>query len=424
MLVAIARPKARELSLYLAVVLLPFLVVSARADVCVELARGNLRDTSYSFSDQEHFSELKRILKQSNFKDYKQWSSGAQSLGLDVPMAEGMIGFSAAAKDDSGQFRKELNDFLNATYEQAYSRMKSINSTATFNAQVLSVLDRCVDVAYRRQEGTYVSAVANSAANFTVTIDITRSPSNPGQTVKVLSVQPQGLISCKPPGAAQMVGLTIEQSSLLVECTKSPTDTVNGFSIQTTVGVSRPIVLYAQRVADPTPKPILAEWKTDAITPPERPSCSCVSGYMDPSGPTLVIGNKCKVDLVIKAMRDPDKNNPPQVPPFAPTQGRHFSQLVLSPGQEGHFRGPANSGVLVGFSGCPDPVPPPQLTCFMPKVVFQQRGKPWERTWCALNKQTPLNGERLAPCSCDLGGEQFPGCFAVFPADHTLQRCP
>ena len=243
--------------------------------------------------------------------------------------------------------------------------------------------------------------------------------------VKIVSIEPHNLVTCTSSATPNLIGFTIEYGNIVMVCTKAPDIEVSGFEIQTTMGATNAIVLHKLAAGSgPAPSIQTAQWQSNFLPPPERPFCSCVSGYFNQSGQYTSLTNHCNTTVIVKGMLDPDKNHPPPVAPFAPYSDRKFAQMTLVPNQEGRVPSPsADSGILIGISACPDPTPVAKNSCFVPKAVFQRMGKPWERTWCDQSKQVPDNGDVGKPCTCPLEGVNYPGCFADFP-NHQFLECP
>jgi hypothetical protein len=68
------------------------------------------------------------------------------SVNEDARKERHVIGFNGDAKLSSNEFRKQLDKFLQLSYQEIASKLKTFSQTATFNAGLFRVLDHCVSI--------------------------------------------------------------------------------------------------------------------------------------------------------------------------------------------------------------------------------------------------------------------------------------
>jgi hypothetical protein len=409
-------------------------------DMCNTVAKGSLKDENYSFSDEVHFNELKNLLSTRHFSSYQDWQSAGQSMGLSVPVEDVIVGFDESSHNDASIFQKELDTFLSSDYQQAYSKMKSVSQSATFNQGVLELLEACERDYVKTQPGTYVSVDATDAKNFLVTVNVVRPSGDPSYQVKITTLEPhdQNVLSCtkgddKGNSVPIHVSDLIEQGSMTMTCIKDE-KTSTYLKIGTNMGMADAVLLPEKNsppasLASSPPKSIVAIWSESSIqvSPTGQTSCSCLisTGSGRPEDP---VENRCGSTVIINAMKDPSWPHPSgNVLPFDTYGGREFAQVTLNPGDTGDMKLKAGEPYVISYVNCPGenirtltypppPFPgygqgePPQqqkfATCMISRATLQQAGAPLPPNpsfWfvCDVQGMDPSNG---VPCSCPVNG--------------------
>lgn len=389
--------------------------------LCVSLAKGDIRDKNYAFSEESHFEEYKSKIKQLNLKEYKDLQGAAQKAGLDLPIAEGVIGLSAEGKSNSETFKKELNEFYNSTYSQKRDYLKTINSSSTLNSQLIKIIDNCNSNYFATLPNVVtvrVELVPQDYKLFQVQV-IATIPPGLGK-LKLVSVEPSAYLTCKAGGESLKLDTVYDTNSALFTCSKAESQSIS-FQILTNAGISSAIRVPAKPLPEPvaptTPPPSPAVIQTEWVsTPPAIKTITQICTCLNPSpGDTygeMQFKNVCMQDVEILAARDINYNGVIFVP-IGQRNGRVFSRVKIAPKATAKVtNGPFGPGQLAIYPlTCPGSTgTPPTTRCIISPSLLPPGQSV---SSCDAAQDSQLD----SPCSCTgpgvFGG--LTGTIGYFP---------
>ena len=370
--------KSRWLLLYLCFV---FLIPPCHAQsdpaaaICMGILKENLYDSNNVYSAQYHFSQYQSILKNANFSSYAEYSSKGAGLGLDIPLADGLIGFSGDYKTDDSTFQQQMNSFLSSQYDNSIDQSVFSQQTMTINTQLVRVADNCQQNYFNALKDRIKLSIRvepNDYGSFTVQIHgYIPQPFDRSQNLQITQIEPTPDVTCTSGGQPIRLPVTSDSSDIvLLRCTKSVDKNIQ-FAIATNLGLSDPIALPPMPPPTPprqaTAASVKAVWSSSHPTANLFPylGCGCVSLRNDPVHKTVNIVNNCSQAVPTIYVKDTDKDGP-FTPMVYERDGRSFAYFVLGAGQDAVLDMQNAVGGVATFLACPDaPTPVAPLVCRM-----------------------------------------------------------
>lgn len=352
------------------------------AAVCLAILKQNLYDSNDVYSAQYHFAQYQNILKTANFSSYAEYASKGAGLGLDIPLADGLIGFSGDYKSDNSTFQQQINTFLSSQYNESVDQAIFSQHSVTIDQQLVNVADHCQQNyydSYKDRIHLSIRVEPNSYASFTVKlVGYIPPPFNVTQKLQVTQIEPSPDVKCKQGGADVSLPIVSDNSNIvLLTCTKDAGKNVQ-FAIATNLGLSDPINL------PPTPPPpppqtqaskhLHAIWTADHPMANMIPfmGCGCVSVRNDLTAKKVTIVNNCSKPVPAIYVKDTEDKGP-LTPVTVKRDGRSFAYFILETDQDVVLDMNGAVGGYASFLACPDvPTPPAALVCRMeaPGGVF------------------------------------------------------
>ena len=332
-------------------------------ELCLSVMKGDIRDRESSYSEQDTFRRYQNLLQTAHFKSYQEMSDAAGDLGIDIPMADAVVGFSAGGKTSSSTFQNEVDQFLNSTYDESRSHWKSDFRKETINGQLLRVVENCHNNYFsslRDRVGLSTTVDLNDYSSFTITLQ-GFIPASTGQGLIIQAIEPTDRVHCTENG--RPVDLVISRSSqqALMECTKDRDQTVS-LRIMTNAGISNLMVLPKPPPPEPphpAPLPPAPEppykWTTALPYMPNRlVRCSCAKVVPYGNSAGFLIVNNCHGPLTVWVGKD--VANRVGAPPPPRTPENWFTEVTLRYGDKVDINLDGASGAM-GVSSCPEPDP-------------------------------------------------------------------
>jgi hypothetical protein len=213
------------------------------ARLCAGIFRGNVSDTNNVFSAEYHFNELQNTLKTARFKNYQEYSSKGASLGINIPVADGLIGFTGDYKDNEGTFQQEMMRFFSSSYQQEVHSSVFAQQESHINGMLLSVAQNCNHDYFESLKDRvklWVEIAPSSYSQFTLTV---KGYIPDGlATFTIMGVEPTPDVTCKSRGNAIRFPAPYPNSNTAYNCTKSASAQYN-FTVVTNIGNSKPVLL-------------------------------------------------------------------------------------------------------------------------------------------------------------------------------------
>src|SRR5688500_9124936 len=73
------------------------------ARVCNAVFSHGIRDNYELLSEREQFQTFQDRLCQAKFESYQQFKEGGSAFGIDIPLAEGILGIGGSSNEKAGQ---------------------------------------------------------------------------------------------------------------------------------------------------------------------------------------------------------------------------------------------------------------------------------------------------------------------------------
>ena len=402
-----------------AILLIVLLCGSSRAQedqalsLCVSLAKTDIRDTNYVYNDQTHYEQYKSLLKQTHLDDYGQYKDFAGKAGLNIPIADGIIGFSGNAKDDASVFRKQMDEFLTSTYQERADHIQQVSDSSKLNSEILSVIDHC-NMAYfttlKDLVEMRVEIVPSDYSTFQVTVDA-KIPA--AFKLRITAIEPATLVHCTQNGSPVTLNVDLPTNQALMTCTKDPDQNID-FQVQSNVDVSKPInvpavpkPLPALPSNPPTPS-VAINWQNElpSVQTIIASPCLCLhtESAIDPQNDikTITATNGCPGSVSLVGARD---ENPMFLPfiPIVERQGRQFVTVSLPEKSKAIFSGSNGTHLQVMITACPDVgTAQPYLRC-----LAEPEQPPFANC--------EVSGKSLGDtCTCSIPGGPYQGQAALF----------
>ena len=335
-------------------------------DLCLSVMRGDIKDRESRYSEEDTFKRYQNIFKTAHFKSYEEMSGASGNLGIDIPIADALLGLSAGGKTDSRTFQNEVDQFLNSTYDEARAHSKSDVRKEVINAQLLSVVENCHNRYFgslRDRVGLSTTVDLNDYSSFTISLEST-IPAVTEQGLIIQQIEPAALVRCTENGKPVALGISRLSQVALMECIKDSERTVN-LRIRTNAGISNVMVLpkppppqpIHAAAPPPPPKPPYV-WTAAAQQWPSNPVfCTCSKIIPKGFGASFsgyVVVNNCHGSLSVAVVKD-EIDRTDTMPPL-PAPERLYTLVTLEPGKSIDIEVKGAKYSMAGETNCPDPV--------------------------------------------------------------------
>lgn len=335
-------------------------------DLCLSVMKGDIKDRESRYSEEDTFRRYQNVIKNAHFRDYQEMSDQGGSLGLNIPIADALLGISAEGKSNSGSFRKEVDEFLNSTYDEARSHSQQDIRKETINSQLLSVVENCHNQYFgslRNLVGLSTTVDLNDYSSFTVSLEST-IPASTEQGLIIKQIEPIGLVRCTENGEPVALDKARPSQLALMECTKDPDKRVN-LRIRTNAGISNLMVLPSppppEKPRPPAPPPLASkgyEWTETAQAWPDHEMlpamCPCAT-IVNKQGPRgYLIVNNCSGPFSVAILVD-DVSAVDPLPPRS-SASRRYTLVSVAAGKTTEVNTSQGKYDWAIQTNCPDPV--------------------------------------------------------------------
>lgn len=225
------------------------------SSVCGQILENGVRNNYYLYTETELYSLYKSRLCELKSETYQSFLSSASSLGLDIPVAEVIIGLDASSKEDSSVFKSKFSAFCASSYSQNEYKSKFQISQSQVSSSLANAWTACTNQFYStwldsNSRGVTVSGIPQDGyGEFTVFVK-RKSPA--AGAWKFTGISPSS-VQCSYKGASIEVNkTTVKENDLQLNCTKNPNLQVE-FSVATSMdGTSNAIRIPAlpSRIAE------------------------------------------------------------------------------------------------------------------------------------------------------------------------------
>lgn len=230
----------------------------AQADlsgVCGRILDGGIRDNYYLYTESELFEVYKSRLCDLKSENYQSFASSAGSLGINVPIAEGIVGLDADSKNSSSAFVAKYSAFCASTYAQSNYKTRFQVSQSQASASLANAWSSCTKQFFDSWLAANARSLVISATPQDGWSEVTvfaRRKSPIAKSWKVTGIAPASM-QCSYKGAPLVVDkTTIAENEIQLNCSKNPNLQANISIASSTDGLSNTVTAPAQasRVAE------------------------------------------------------------------------------------------------------------------------------------------------------------------------------
>ncbi|HEY4547198.1 MAG TPA: hypothetical protein VIG90_12345 [Pedomonas sp.] len=325
------------------------------ARICEKIAHGEVRDIENRYSNEQDFNRLKTILKQANLQSYQELEGSAGSLGIDLPVAKGILGLDAGAETNSAVFQKQMNEFYNMDYSEASKKRIFLQSSSKLNSLLLTVTDNCNKYYFATlRDRVRLVTIADLIGYDVFLLSIAANiPADLEQDFIIRQIEPSGLVKCTEGDKPAALDVPRRSRRAVLTCRKDPKQAMRVI-VRTNSGTSNGILIPAEppptTVKEQVSEPTIVEavWTAQPEPAPMAVPCTCLKVTPAPVGdevteePTeYTVTNDCNGQLIIHAYKR------------GPATGTLWSNVTLGQGQSVVFNFAGSTGAGIANKNCP-----------------------------------------------------------------------
>jgi hypothetical protein len=211
-------------------------------EVCnIAFSRG-IRDNWVLLTEREQFEAYQDRLCRVRFSSYDSFNSTSAGLGVDVPLAEALIGLTGSFEEKRSMFSVQYDRFCRATYFESSDHQKFQSYISRISSALTSSWNRCQELhlqAYLQSKGVFTSVSPVGNLDGFVARVIVRNEFT--GDVEISALHPEGQVQCTRGGAPVVPGVTkINIKDFSLTCSKNPSVEIP-FAIETNFGQPSPI---------------------------------------------------------------------------------------------------------------------------------------------------------------------------------------
>lgn len=218
-------------------------------DSCNAALSSGIRDNYFLLTERELYDQYQNRLCTASYSSYEDFASSGGSLGLNIPIAEGIIGLSGNAQEKSSEFSQRYSaycssNFSNTEFSDRFSGFSSTVSSAL--VENWSICQQSYLTAWMNINSVGVFVDVTPQDDFSrFTVNVTRR-SRINDPLVIESLSPEGLVTCHSGGESVEMGKTeFNRNSFLITCEKHPLRPIS-FALDTSEGSSNAVQVPAQ----------------------------------------------------------------------------------------------------------------------------------------------------------------------------------
>jgi hypothetical protein len=129
-------------------------------EVCNAAFSQGISDNWYLFTERQQFEAYQHRLCRAKFQTYEDFQSTGATLGLDIPLAEGLLGLTGTFDQKKTQFSQSYEKFCTATYYAASDHQRYQSYISQVSSALTQSWNKCQELhlnAYLQQKGVFLS---------------------------------------------------------------------------------------------------------------------------------------------------------------------------------------------------------------------------------------------------------------------------
>jgi hypothetical protein len=222
-------------------------------EVCNAAFSQGISDNWYLFTERQQFEAYQYRLCNAKFESYQAFQAAGATLGLDIPLAEGLIGLTGSFDQKSGQFKQAYEKLCTSTYFSASDHVRYQSYISQVSSALTQSWNKCQELhlqTYLQQKGVFLSvAPIGQTEQFVSRLQIKNEFTG---NVTITALHPDQSVDCYRGGTKVMPGTTtINIRDFSLTCHKDPSAEL-AFTVETNFGQSNQVRVPAgnQRLAE------------------------------------------------------------------------------------------------------------------------------------------------------------------------------
>ncbi len=210
-------------------------------EVCNAAFSQGIRDNWHLFTERQQFEAYQFRLCQTKFSSYQTFQSTGSSLGLDIPLAEGLLGLGGSYDQKSAQFQQQYEKFCTSTYFSASDHLRYQSYVSQISSALTQSWNRCQELhldAYLKAKGVFIAITPmGQTEQFVARVNIKTELSG---NVEISALNPDQSVVCTRGGTKVGPGTTIPIREFSLTCHKDPSAEI-AYSVETNFGQSNEV---------------------------------------------------------------------------------------------------------------------------------------------------------------------------------------
>ena len=219
------------------------------AKVCNTVLSTGIKDNYSVLTEKRQFDMYQDRLCKSNFSSYKSFQAGSASLGLDIPLAKGLLGLDGSVEQNSQQFKENYYNYCESTYFNSQSKELFSSSISKVSNALVSSWAECkkdyINAWYQANDtGTNIAITPGDGfTSFIVHVDVKAGAEK--KPVEIFDIAPAGKLSCQRENKKIAPNYKVNLNEFLFTCTK-PKHKEYTIAIDTNHGRSNSVTVPAE----------------------------------------------------------------------------------------------------------------------------------------------------------------------------------
>lgn len=237
-----------RLSIVISLSLASVQAAAQQAEICNAALSSGLKDNYYILTGREQYEEYQKRLCSAQFNTHEGFSKGASSFGLNLQVAEAVIGLTGDQSTKSRRFSESYSSYCESTYFDASYKDRFISYSSRISEALAGSWLECQKAHVdswlsSNQYGLFLAITPqDNFSDFTIRVE--RKTTNPDPIV-ISDITPAGTMECYREGAGFEPGIEIDRREFSFNCSKPPNRSLE-IALDTSDGLSNTVRVPSQ----------------------------------------------------------------------------------------------------------------------------------------------------------------------------------
>ena len=238
----------KSFALVLSIMLVSMKAWSQEAELCNAALSSGIRDNYYVFTERVQYEQYQDRLCDANFSSYDSFAQDASRFGLDLPVAEGVIGLAGDDQRKSQTFLVKYRKYCESSYFDSTYKDRFMAKSNRINSALTNSWLEChrAHVESWSKANAYGLSISitpqDGFSEFTLHVERRTKISGP---IIITDITPAGAINCSRGGIRFQPEISIDRREFLFSCDKSPDRSVQ-VALDTSDGFSNTVLVPSQ----------------------------------------------------------------------------------------------------------------------------------------------------------------------------------